>query len=361
MIKMSDPNLDPSDTNNNEIGMTTDDDTPDPAFISIVVDDNPESSNTEHTSNSQYEKIFNLAEEIGRVAIMQTELLQGEDDVLDNSNKVVASHIINNAIEELQSNIDEINTENFVNIDRLQDYYSKTEIDDKILMQDADNVAIKEYIDEAVANHTHPNSVFNMYAHPEETTTSLEDLITPGYYKYTGNSSAYFSCGPDDIQYKDGLIQVEQQGNSIIQHVYSTSLDGTEPYIDGRIFTRIQHNDEWNDWQVEYIPYTERDDLITELGDGIDHFTIYESTAGYTFSWKQNGNDERYILQASQNKYETVAKFQTLPIQEPFIFGNLIGHIDVRIDKDEIQVRSIQNKGDYVVGVNNNFFIPRTN
>ena len=79
----------------------------------------------------------------------------------------------------------------------------------------------------------------------------------------------------------------------------------------------------------------------------------------YTFKWSQS--EDRYQLPMQQYQFYTIAEFTSLPIEEPYVFGNLIGHVDIKISKDSFKVRSTNRKGEYVTGVNNTFFIPRIN
>ena len=62
-----------------------------------------------------------------------------------------------------------------------------------------------------------------------------------------------------------------------------------------------------------------------------------------------------------QYQFYTIAEFTSLPIEEPYVVGNLIGHVDVKISKDSFKVRSTNRQGEYVTGVNNTFFVPRIN
>ena len=334
-------------------------------------DENIESTNEEVTVNTEYVKIFNLGEEIKKIAIAKEDV---ENEVKSDSDNPVKSSAIYNTI---ANKVNQAIADLGFNSDN---YYTKTEINEKGFLN-ANDVAnnyfnkgetAKKYVTkDDFKNHKHPQSVFNMYNNPETINVTIDNITTPGYYQYVNDSNVTvkFYCTPDDINYKNGLISVEKANKYYLQRVYATT-DGQDAYLNGKIFKRIGiENDEgtkvdWKDWQVEYIPYKERSDLIKHdtLGTGVSHFTIYESTAGYTFEWNQSGVDNRYVLQAPANKYDTIAEFQSLPISDtPFIFGNLIGHIDVKITQNSFQVRSINNKGDYVVGVNTSFFVPRTN
>ena len=215
---------------------------------------------------------------------------------------------------------------------------------------------------------------------PKETQTPINKLITAGYYKYTNSDRSTFYCAPDDILYNNALIRVEKQNDYIIQHVYSTLLDSNNVYqIDGREFVRhgylTSNNNEtvtnWEDWKVSYLPWRKRDDLLDGNNSGPDKgkgenvdddsFHIYECTAGYVFQWTQKSSDKRFVLPQNQYTYAKVHTFKELPIPEPTIFSNYIGHMDLKISKKQVEIRSSSNKGEYIVGVDGNYFVPRTN
>ena len=170
-------------------------------------------------------------------------------------------------------------------------------------------------------------------------------------------------------------MRVERQGNHIIQHINTTSPTLSGEYkIDGKEFIRHGYipnseNDtiaRWDKWNVAFLPWAKRDDLfnINKNGTNVDpnSFHLYECTSGYVFEWTQLSSDKRYILPMEQYTYATVCEFtKELPIQEPMIFSNYIGHMDLKITKTKIEIRSSNNKGEYIVGVSGNYFIPRTN
>lgn len=216
---------------------------------------------------------------------------------------------------------------------------------------------------------------------PKETQTPINKLITAGYYKYTNNDISTFYCAPDNISYNNALIRVEKQNDYIIQHIYSTLPNSNNVYqIDGREFVRHGYltendNDEivtnWDDWKVSYLPWRKRDDLLDDDNSGTDKgkgenvddnsFHIYECTAGYVFQWTQKSSDKRFVLPQNQYTYTKVHTFKELPIPEPTIFSNYIGHMDLKISKEQVEIRSSSNKGEYIVGVDGNYFVPRTN
>ena len=245
---------------------------------------------------------------------------------------------------------------------------------------------IKSYVDNAIKNFISKSAIEtlienkiaakdkNIFASPDTTDTKINELFEPGYYKYVGNKAA-FTCAPDTVQYKNGLIRVERQSNHIIQHVYSTtwSKAASTYKIDGREFTRYGYTTtsgdsttpHWGDWHVAHLPWKKRPDLVDTLGPGVKNqgtFDIYECTAGYVFRWTQNGSDQKYILSVPQYNFSPVCTFtKNLPIEGTFTIGNLIGHLDVAISASEFKVRSINQKGEHIIGINMSYFIPRKN
>jgi len=328
------------------------------------------------TDNSSYELIFNLKNEIEKIALTKDDVI----NTITDSDLPVQSRVIQTKINQITTDLTNvINGLNDLSTNLSNQYYSKTDLPTYYYTKENinQNFYTKENIDndfytkQECDNKYSAESIYNMYGHPKQTNILVDELIEPGYYQYVGDeySIPHIVCAPDNnIPYKNGFIHVERQGDYIVQHLYATSLNtDAQFHIDGRIFIRAGDISELNsiEWKVQHLPYRERSDLLS--GDNgiqdnnVDNFTIYESTAGYTFHWKQNGSQEKYLLSTTSNVFKTIVKFQTLPIESPFIFGNLIGHIDVKIEDDNCQVRSVNNNGDYIIGVNNNFFVPRTN
>lgn len=227
--------------------------------------------------------------------------------------------------------------------------------------------AIVSYINEALKNIKS-----DTFSNPTKTETKINYLVQPGYWMYIGEPDV-FSCLPDTIQYKNGLITVEKQSNHIIQTVYSTSWSSVDNIykLDGRQFIRHgyitssngQNISKWYPWHVKHLPWRKRNDLLLTRGKNVQGtFDIYEHTAGYTFRWIQNyGNDQRYVLHVPQYSYASVYTFKTLPIYGPYVFGNLIGHMDIKITNSDFKIRSINRKGEHIIGMDETYFVPRNN
>lgn len=251
-------------------------------------------------------------------------------------------------------------------------------VEDSDLEDYANTTTLKNYVTQEQLNNIQLNLEGHSFKYPLETQTPINKLINAGYYKYVGEYDAVgstFNCAPDDaIPYAQSLIRVEKQSNHIIQHIYSTSPDTNFNYkIDGREYIRHgyllpdNNNDivtNWDEWKVSHLPWKKRDDLLNEKGENVDpnSFEIYECTAGYVFKWTQKSVDNRFILPMNQYTYSTVYTFKkNLPICDPVIFSNFIGHMDLKISKNKIEIRSSSNKGEYIVGVDGSYFVPRTN
>lgn len=197
---------------------------------------------------------------------------------------------------------------------------------------------------------------------PKEINADIDDIVEPGYYTQT--EWRYFVYGGEKIYYKNALIRVEKGGDGlrIIQHVYATSLvthaNGTKMYrLNGSEYTRWGTASEWKAWHVAHKPYT-KTMRASNLGENVytNSVEVYENTAGFIIHW----NQERYDVHANQNQYANVCEFYpSLPVSGHYIFSNLIGRLDIRIDRDKMQIRSNVPSGGYITGVYMTFFVPR--
>lgn len=316
---------------------------------------------------SEEEKIVNLRQEIQNNSIIKSDLLTILSDNTNSTNPAQSNAIVTYVIAKTNAlNEDITNTLNNYTTHIENNYLKKSDAANTYLTQTTiNNLLNKDIADTYYApiEHSHTNLVFNMYAYPTETTEPIDNIVEPGYYKYTGIGTII--CGSNNIHYSNSLIKVEKHNNYIIQHLYATSFIGSDYVINGEEYTRYGYKSNnnsynWDKWHIKYIPYRElNSNLITSISEDIDNFTIYESTAGYTFKWTQS--EDRYQLPMQQYQFYTIAEFTSLPIEEPYIFGNLIGHVDIKISKDSFKIRSTNRQGEYITGINNTFFVPRIN
>lgn len=317
------------------------------------------------------EKIVNIRDEVLKFASEKTHRHFDLEQRIENLTQSLRNYLTVNEADETYFKInDYIVDSSFVNnsVNPVQSKVIKKYIDDSIK-----NFITKSAI-ESLINSKIEDVDKNIFASPDTTQTKIDHLFKPGYYKYVGEKAS-FTCTPDTIQYKNGLIRVEKQSNHIIQHVYSTTFSkaASSYKIDGREFVRYGYTTvsgnttkpHWGKWHVSHLPWKERTDLVGELGPGVKGkgtFRIYECTAGYVFRWTQNGSDQKYVLPMNQYSFSPVCTFnKNLPIDGSFTMGNLIGHLDVRITASQFRVRSINQKGEHIIGVDISHFIPRTN
>lgn len=323
---------------------------------------------------TEEEIVVNLREEIEKYAAPATHTHSAYapiNTVTENSSKPVKSTgiitYVNDKIANFKTESQIISLINekiqdAINV-KMTDYVKTTSLTDYLTTANAES----EY-----AKKTDIPTDINIYAHPVTTTTKIDNLILPGYYQYVGND-ATFSCKPDNVHYTNGLIKVEQQSNHFIQHIYATSYStSAQKYkIDGREFVRYGYtstnNDtitkNWGQWRVANIPWKKRNDLLKVRGQNVSEngFSIYECTAGYVFKWQQDGEQQKYTLPMNQYDYGSIYTFENLPIVSPYVFGNLIGRVDVKITENDFRIRSTSKRNEDIVGVDNTYFVPRIN
>lgn len=322
------------------------------------------------------------------------------DDILDD--RIVTEITDNNKqntkkITSVKSIIDYITDElsKYFTIEDANDYTKKEDLNQYVTNSTlennytSNNTLEENYITKEEANTLLSDVTTNFEGHsfkyPKPTTDIINNIIEAGYYQYIdSNDDAQFICEPDTVFYRDGgLIRVERTNDFLIQYVHSTSLTNSGYQIDGKEFVRhgyLTTNSEtgdtipaWSQWRVHHLPYKQRDDLLDIKGENVDDnaFHIYEHTTGYIIEWKQRSTNAKYVLPMNQYTYADVYTLKkALPIQNPMVFSNFIGHIDIKIINEandngetvtKVKVRSSSNKGEYVVGVDNTYFIPRTN
>ena len=209
-------------------------------------------------------------------------------------------------------------------------------------------------------------------ARPLSINKDIHYMTDAGYFKQTGNRN--FSYGSETIYYTNALIKVERQANRIIQYVHSTSKitsGGQTTYkINGSEYTRwgeiySDNRIVWNSWEVAYKPYT-RTIRACNWGPGVENpqeapVRVFENTAGFIIHWDQkNDLNDRYPISADLYEYQKVCDFNPpLPITGPYVFGNLIGRFDVKIDSNKMQIRSNVNKGGRIIEMHETWFVPR--
>ena len=201
---------------------------------------------------------------------------------------------------------------------------------------------------------------------PRSTTESINNITDAGYYEI--NSPEFLSIG----NAQNGFLEVIKKDNSVIQKLYPVkSLIGEndeEVYeFTGDIYIRNKNISGWQEWKVLYKPPT-RIFCIDEsngLGDNVDpnSISIRENTSGFVIQWEQNQTEDKsYIVTSPQYQYKKICSFSPeLPIDGPYIFGNVIGRMDVKITSTGIELRTNIPAGGKIVQVNETYFIPRNN
>lgn len=202
---------------------------------------------------------------------------------------------------------------------------------------------------------------------------NIDDVLEEGSFVFdktpTGaNDKKVISYGNrTNIYYTKGIIENKKVNNRIIQKVYSTKNVNNEYYLDGSIYQRIINTNtnpvSYGQWHCVYINTVNPNFIYSaeSLGTGVDSIQVFENTAGFIITWEQdNHTDYSYEIQEDLYKYVTICDFTpNLPIQGEYIFGNLIGKIDVKITSQNMQVRSTLAKNNHVYDVKASYFVPR--
>ncbi len=133
--------------------------------------------------------------------------------------------------------------------------------------------------------------------------------------------------------------------------------------LNGKKFLRTYRNETWSNLSLVHTPQSSIDVRYNNEQDVRDKISIKltETTAGFIFNWQHNNDDnDSYTIKKDFYEYETIGTFLDIPIGDnPYIFGNLIGKVDVKIDKNSMAVRSTLSKGSKVKNVNMTLFVPR--
>lgn len=221
-------------------------------------------------------------------------------------------------------------------------------------------------INTAIEQSHNPNNID--LTSPKSVENDIDSLKTPGYYTYDKEEDVTLNYnGTPSVHCKDALITVEAQSDgNVIQYILATTPSGNldEYKITGEKYVRVFDGEEWSPLSLIYTPQKNRSVSPTEAlmdkdGNTTGNITMTETTAGFTFNWHQYG-EGTYTIQSDLYEYEKIGGFESIPIgNTPFIFGNLIGKIDIKIDAQGIFVRSTLPSGSVVKNVNTTFFIPR--
>lgn len=273
-------------------------------------------------------------------------------------NKVIKSHI--------DSIIEKINETINNSVNNKIKFITST---DKIENNKVDTIEDKYAVPTSMAVWDALESYDNLFygvslSKPIHMDQDIDKFITPGYYLQTG--TRYFSYGGEAIYYTNALIKVEKQDNRIIQTVHAsskTSTGSSTTYkINGSEYTRWGVEGDWKPWHVSHKPYT-KTTRVTNLGPGVDadSVTVYENTAGFIIHWDQYLQDQdKYPITADLYQYSTVCEFSpALPIKGPYVFGNLIGRMDIKITSDKMQIRSNVQPGGRIIEMHETYFVPR--
>jgi len=202
-------------------------------------------------------------------------------------------------------------------------------------------------------------------ARPQSINKNLNEMVDAGYFKQTGHR--HFSYGGETIYYTNALIKIEKQANRVIQHVYATSpvtSGGKTTYkVNGCEYTRWgSSTTNWGAWHCAHKPYT-KTTRAKNWGPGVDSnsVVVYENTAGFIIHWDQYKQDnDKYPISANLYEYAKVCEFNPpLPIKGPYVFGNLIGRMDIRITSSKMEIRSNVSKGGRIIGMHETYFVPR--
>ena len=284
-----------------------------------------------------------------------------DDEISDSSVNPVQNKVIKQAI------TDAINNLRNELINKLQEKFN---IVTEITSESTDktdnkyNIPTAQAVWSALSNYK-DLFVGRSWDSPKKIDENIDNMRTPGYFLQTG--SRYFSYGGEKIYYTNALIRVEKQSNRVIQHVYATSrvTNGSDTTwkINGSEYRRwgVTETD-WKSWHAVHIPYRLTSRAINE-GKGVDKGSVkvFENTAGYIIHWDQYSQEkDKYPISAPLYEYTTVCEFSpALPITGPYVFGNLIGRMDIKITSDKMQIRSTVQPSGRIIEMHESYFVPR--
>lgn len=284
-----------------------------------------------------------------------------DDEISDSSINPVQNKVIKQAI------TDAINNLRNELINKLQEKFNiVTEITSESVDKTDNkyNIPTAHAVWDALSNYK-DLFVGRAWDSPKKIDENIDKIRDPGYYLQIG--SRFFSYGGEKIYYTNALIRVEKQSNRVIQHVYSTSKvsngSDTTWKINGAEYRRLGSSEtSWSAWHAVHIPYRLTSRVVNE-GKGVDKGSVkvYENTAGFLITWDQfSQENDRYPVTAPLYEYNTVCEFSpALPIKNNYVFGNLIGRMDVKISSNKMQIRSTVQPGGRIIEVHESYFVPR--
>lgn len=214
------------------------------------------------------------------------------------------------------------------------------------------------------------------YKTPQSYKSGINSLTTAGYYimDHDKTKPKSFSYGGETIYYTNALVTVKKQSNRVIQHVCastkvtsSTNANNYTYKINGSEYTRYgSYNSDgettWKPWHLAHKPYTKtsRARIVDTVNVDNNSVIVYENTAGFIIQWKQTRDNKKYPVTAPLYEYKDICEFSpALPITGPYVFGNLIGRMDIRITPTKMQIRSNVAPGGRIIGMEETYFVPR--
>ena len=180
----------------------------------------------------------------------------------------------------------------------------------------------------------------------------------PGSFKINANIPM---ANKPNVNTTNGILTVLKPGNS---YTHILNLPNGEEY---RRHGDINGNNiNWDSWKLSYMPFQKYTAPLAgaSYNNNVHDIEIFQDTSGYTIRWNQTynptGNSQTYfITHPTQYEYKHVVKFKkNLDIAGPYVFGNLIGTMDVKIQPDGIYLRSPK-ANNHINGINETYFVPR--